>query len=144
VYHGKSNYQPRNENSVMNRSIINLFFILLFSAQFVVAQSSKPRVIILADMGNDPDEEQQMVHMMMYANEFDLEGLIAVTGKFLNPESNNPYKQVLHPELFMQIIDGYERIYDNLKVHATGWPQPDYLRSIVVTGQSGYGIDAVG
>ncbi len=31
--------------------------------------SQKARLIILADMGNEPDEEQQMVHMLMYSNE---------------------------------------------------------------------------
>ena len=43
---------------------------------------AKDRLIVMADMGNEPDEEQQMVHMIMCNNEFDLEGLIAVTGKF--------------------------------------------------------------
>jgi hypothetical protein len=31
----------------------------------------KHRVVILADMGNEPDEEQQMVHMLMYSSEFE-------------------------------------------------------------------------
>jgi len=101
-------------------------------------------MVILADMGNEPDEEQQIVHLLLYANEIDIEGLIAVTGKYLNPSSSDPYKQVLHPELFMNIIDGYGRVVDNLKLHASGWPSPDYLRSIVATGQTGYGIDAIG
>ena len=35
------------------------------------------RLVILADMGNEPDEEQQMAHLLMYANKVDLEGLIA-------------------------------------------------------------------
>ena len=92
--------------------------------------TSNSRLIILADMGNEPDEEQQMVHMIMCTNEFDLEGFIAVTGKYLRPESRNPYKQVLHPELFVNIIDAYAKVLDNLKKHASGWHDPDYLKSI--------------
>ena len=42
--------------------------------------SERHRLIILADMGNEPDEEQQMVHMIMCSNEFDLDALISVTG----------------------------------------------------------------
>jgi len=44
----------------------------------------KTRLIIMADMGNEPDEEQQMMHMLMYSNMFDLEGLIACSGRYLH------------------------------------------------------------
>lgn len=126
-----------------------LMSLLCFAGNFQAPDAAQPaaaksRLIILADMGNEPDEEQQMVHMIVCSNEFDLEGLIAVTGIFLRPESKNPYKQVLHPELFNGIIDGYARVLPNLKKHASGWPAPAYLRSIVVTGQKGYGIADVG
>ncbi|MEL7121057.1 MAG: nucleoside hydrolase-like domain-containing protein [Bacteroidota bacterium] len=122
------------------------FFICLVSLP-IWAQRELPnrqRLIILADMGNEPDEEQQMMHMLMYANEFDLEGLIAVSGKFLRPESKWPYKQKLHPELFHHLINGYEQVVDNLKKHASNWPTPAYLRSIVASGQKGYGIESTG
>ena len=126
----------------MNRLFIFLFLFFI-SAVSLYAQQ-KERLIILADMGNEPDEEQQMVHMVMCSNEFELEGLIAVTGKYLQPASKNPYKQKLHPELFMNIIDGYEKVYDNLKIHAGGWHEPNYLRSIVASGQTGYGVAGIG
>ena len=121
--------------------------LLLFAFLFCLsgnAQDARNRLIVLADMGNEPDEEQQIVHLMMYANEFDLEGLIAVTGKSLNPGNADPYRRVLHPELFHGIVDGYEKVVENLKKHANGWPDPDYLRSIIVNGQIGYGIESTG
>ncbi|WP_020529053.1 nucleoside hydrolase-like domain-containing protein [Flexithrix dorotheae] len=121
-----------------------LLFSFILSFQLTYGQTEKHRLIILADMGNEPDEVQQMVHMIMYSNEFDLEGLIAVTGKYLNPQEKRPYRRVLHPELFLEIIDGYELVRPNLLKHAEGWPQADYLRSIVVNGQTEYGIDGVG
>jgi len=108
------------------------------------ATAERHRLIILADMGNEPDEEQQMTHMLVNCNEFDLEGLIAVTGKFLRPEARNEYKRVLHPELFHRLIDGYEKVLPNLKLHARDWPEPDDLRSIVREGQKGYGMGDVG
>ncbi|MEM7792746.1 MAG: nucleoside hydrolase-like domain-containing protein [Verrucomicrobiota bacterium] len=109
-----------------------------------ISASERDRVIILADMGNEPDEEQQMVHMLMCSNEFELEGLIAVTGKFLRPESKDPYKRELHPELFHELISEYAKVVKNLRKHADGWHSPKYLRSIVTTGQTGYGIASVG
>jgi hypothetical protein len=102
------------------------------------------RLVVLADMGNEPDEMQQMIHMITCSNEFEIEGLIAVTGKYLRPESHKEYRRTLHPELFLEIIDAYETDLPNLKQHAEGWPEPDDLRKIVVSGQTGYGIADVG
>ncbi|MDB4584468.1 DUF1593 domain-containing protein [Draconibacterium sp.] len=124
-----------------------LLFLLAILPVTISAQqpsTEKTRLIILADMGNEPDEEQQMMHMLMYANEFDLEGLVAVSGKYLQPASENPYKQVLHPELFHHLIEGYSMVVENLQQHADGYPEPDYLTSIVASGQPGYGIESTG
>ena len=121
-------------------------FMLLCLAMSVSCQTYDrgPRLIILADMGNEPDEEQQMMHMLMCNHELELEGLIAVTGKYLQPASKNPYKQKIHPELFHHLIDGYEKVYGNLSKHAPGYHEPDYLRSLVASGQAGYGIADTG
>lgn len=107
-------------------------------------RSERGRLFILADMGNEPDEEQQIMHMLMCSNAFDLEGLVAVTGKYLRPESNNPFKQKLHPELFTRLIDGYSKVFDNLVLHDANYPKPDFLRSIIASGQAGYGIEDTG
>lgn len=95
-------------------------------------------------MGNEPDEVQQMTHMITYANELDIEGLIAVTGKYLRPESKEEYRRVTHPELFINIIEAYAKDLPNLKKHADGWPDPEALKQVVCSGQKGYGIKSVG
>lgn len=106
-------------------------------------QADKARLIIFADMGWDPDEMQQMTHMLMCSNEFELEGLITVTGRFLR--KNPPQKvKTLKPELFYKLVDGYAEVYPNLLKHGSGWHTPEYLRSIVATGQSGNGMEDVG
>lgn len=107
-------------------------------------EPERARLIVLADMGNEPDEEQQMMHMLMCANEFEIEGLLAVTGIYLRPEDKNPYRQKLHPELFTKLIDGYAKVYPNLKLHASGWPTPEHLHGVVANGQTGYGIADTG
>lgn len=124
-------------------SLIILFALLtvLSSAQQI---SPKSRLVILADMGNEPDEEQQMMHMLMYASEFDLEGLIAVSGKYLQPAAKDPYRQKLHPELFNHLIEGYSKVYKNLKIHSDAYPTPEFLNNLVRTGQPGYGIEDTG
>jgi len=100
------------------------------------AESSRQRVIILADMGNEPDEEQQMVHMLMYANELDIEGLVAVTGKYLR---NDP-----QPELFFKLLGGYEKVLPQLQLHAEGWPETSSLQAVVAEGQFRYGYQTIG
>ena len=97
---------------------------------------SRARLIVLADMGNEADEEQQMHHLLLNSNEFDIEGLIAVTGKYLR---NGP-----RVDLFWNLIDGYAMAYPNLLKHCTKYPSPSFLRSVAVNGQLGYGIQAVG
>ena len=68
--------------------------LMLMLGMMSGAASATSRLIILADMGNEPDEEQQMAHMIMCSNEFELEGLIAVSGIYLRPEAKDPYRRV--------------------------------------------------
>ncbi len=129
----------------MQHSLLATLAVGLSHAAAPAAETPpRPRLIILADMGNEPDEEQQMAHMLVNCNEFELEGLIAVTGKFLNENSPNKFKQVVHPELFLKLIDGYVQVEANLRRHADGWPTATYLRSIVRPGQTRYGLADVG
>ena len=125
----------------MKRSVLISIICALLSPQMTCA-AEKTRLIIMADMGNEPDEEQQMMHMLMYSNMFDLEGLISCSGRYLH-DGRDGFKGDVHPELFHKLIDGYEKVVTNLRKHASGWPEPDYLRSVVKAGTPRYGIEAV-
>jgi len=39
----------------------------------------KQRVFVLTDISNEPDDEESMVRFLVYANEYDVEGLVATT-----------------------------------------------------------------
>jgi hypothetical protein len=39
----------------------------------------KPRVFVLTDIENEPDDAQSMVRLLTYSNQFDIEGLVATT-----------------------------------------------------------------
>lgn len=114
----------------------------MFCLSVTHAQYSKTRLIIMADMGNEPDEEQQMMHMLMYSNMFDLEGLIACSGKYLHSGKAGA-RGKMHPELFHKLVDAYGEVLDNLEKQASGWPTPAYLKSIVKAGTNVYGNAAV-
>ncbi len=96
----------------------------------------KPRVINTTDLGADPDDEQSMVRQLVCASEFDIEGLIVATGCWKKTQSNTG--------MLDKIVDAYAEVYSNLRVHAGGYPSPDYLKSISVMGQKGYGMSDVG
>lgn len=96
----------------------------------------KPRIINTTDLGADPDDEQSMVRFLACSNEFDVEGLIVATGCWKKSQSNTG--------MLDKIVNAYEQVYDNLKIHAEGYPTPEYLKSISVVGQRGYGMSDVG
>src|SRR5262249_18335205 len=52
--------------------------------------SGMPRVAIISDMGNEPDDQMSFVRLLIYSNELDLEALIAATSTW--------QKAVTHPE----------------------------------------------
>ena len=82
----------------MKRNLLICILCLLLPVQATHA-FEKTRLIIMADMGNEPDEEQHMMHMLMYSNMFDLEGLIACSGKYLH-DGRDGFKGKVHPEFF--------------------------------------------
>ena len=86
---------PSLEVVVSSRFVreIILACFLTFSFGAKAPGQDRTRLIILADMGNEPDEMQQMTHMLVCSNSFDLEGLIPGTGKFQHPGRENPRKR---------------------------------------------------
>ena len=58
-------------------------FGLLGSMRAARAQTApaapKSRVIVLTDIGADPDDTESLVRLLLYSNELELEGLIATT-----------------------------------------------------------------
>ncbi len=145
-----------NKNRSLLSQIVLLLIMVLCTCYGAFAQinsesittenagAKKNRLIVLADMGNEPDEEQQILHLLMYANEIEIEGLVAVTGTALNPSHPELDKRFTHPELLHHLIQGYEKVYENLLIHADGWLEPDYLKTVVFRGQPQYGMDGVG
>lgn len=65
------------------------------------AQVDKLRVVILTDISNEPDDQQSMVRFLTYANEFDVEGLIATTSCW---RWNDPDKATV-----LKVLDAYEK-----------------------------------
>ena len=100
------------------------------------ATASKHRIINTTDLGADPDDEQSMVRQLVSANDFDIEGLIVATGCWKKGQSSTA--------MLDKLVDAYGQVVDNLSVHSDEFPTHEYLKSISVMGQKGYGMGDVG
>ncbi len=124
------------------RTLVLPFLIATWAAAPLLAADTpqradpRPRVIVLTDLSNEPDDEESLVRFLVYANEFDVEGLIATTSTHLR---KGPREDLIRRDL-----DAYEKVLPNLRKHAPGYPSADHLRSVTKTGQTEYGMDAVG
>jgi hypothetical protein len=98
--------------------------------------SGKTRVIVLTDIGNEPDDSESMVRFLLYANEFDIEGLLAVSSTW--------QRTVVRPELIEERVRAYGRALESLKVHAAGYPEMRTLLPLIKAGRPEYGMSGVG
>lgn len=113
------------------------FMVLAASTTLAVAPAAAgPRLVVLTDIGNEPDDQMSFVRLLVYSNELDIEGLVATTSTWLRTSTN--------PQTLREIIDAYGHVRPNLLLHARGWPEAARLRDMVVSGQPGYGMAAVG
>src|SRR3954463_13267148 len=105
-------------------------------AQPVDTFSGHPRVVILSDIGNEPDDQMSFVRLLLYSNELDLEAMVATTSTW--------QKTATHPETMHALIGAYGQVRSNLLLHAKGWPAAEELDARVFLGQPAYGMAAVG
>lgn len=99
----------------------------------------KPRILILTDISsltqgyNEPDDGQSLVRLLLYANEFDIEGIIAA--------SNLGHGQTTRPDLIRQVVDAYGKVLPNLLINSKGYPTEKALNNIIKNGQPLAGPD---
>ena len=96
----------------------------------------KSRVLVLTDIANEPDDQMSMVRFLVYANEYDIEGLVAGTSTWM--------RNRVRPDVILKVIDAYAHVQPMLATHAPGFPAADTLRPLVTTGQPSFGMAAVG
>lgn len=91
--------------------------------------AKKPRIFILTDVLNEPDDSQSLVRYLLYSNEFDTRGICATTSTWLRSST--------HPEELCRIITAYGDVVDNLNKHvhpSCQYPSAESLLSLVTSG----------
>ena len=141
------------------RCILLLLAFLGVSAVSAAQEAAlKPRLVVCTDIAPgdvEPDDMESMVHLMAYADMFEIEALITSVGWNCDPYPGEWSKYLY------RVIDAYEKDLPNLMKRSkqkgflsqkkeTGrqqigyWPCADYLRSRAVMGSMYGGIRSIG
>src|SRR5688500_18016066 len=100
------------------------------------ADESRSRMVVLTDISNEPDDEESLVRFLVYANEFEVEGLVATTSTWLKDKTRE--------DLIRRQLQAYAQVRPNLLKHAPNFPEAEKLLAVTCTGQPGYGMASVG
>ncbi len=100
------------------------------------ADVEKARLIVITDIGTEPDDIQSMVRLLTYANDIDIEGLIASTSR------NMPDR--VNPEFIEKRIGAYGEALPNLRVHDPRYPDAEALLRVVRASDPAFGMAGVG
>jgi hypothetical protein len=109
--------------------------------------AAAPRVIILTDFPpvdvipgkafkqgepreqySDPDDVQSMIRLLLYANDLEIEALVASAATLAN---------VAQRQNILDVLDRYEQVQPNLIKHDPRYPTADTLRSVTWQGLDG-------
>ena len=115
---------------------LGLTFLLLTNA----IAADKPRLLVLTDIGEDPDDQQSLTRLMVHANEFEIEGLIASASG--TPGKKEP--EVVRPHLIREIVEAYGKVQPNLVKHHPDFPEAKALLDRVKPGNPKRGVGSLG
>lgn len=96
----------------------------------------RPRLFVLTDIENEPDDAQSLVRLLTYANHVDIEGLVATTS--VHQRDKTAAWRV------REIVEAYGTVRDSLERHEAGFPTAARLRAAIAAGRPALGMAAVG
>lgn len=92
------------------------------------------RVIVETDAGGDPDDEQSLVRFLMYANEFDVLGIIANRRDARDGE--NLHRERTGPGIVRAIVAAYGEHAERLRKHDPRYPDAASMKARVFSGMT--------
>ncbi|SHG19296.1 protein of unknown function [Flavobacterium fluvii] len=98
-------------------------FMAVAQSNSTTKEKPKPRILVSSDIGGtDPDDFQSMIHLMMYSDLFQIEGLVS------SPFGDGRKKH------FLDMIDLYEKDFPKLTTHNKNLTNPNDLRKVCKQG----------
>jgi hypothetical protein len=116
------------------QKILHLVMVVLGSTfcPSLAQDVPRSRLLVLTDISSltagvaEPDDAQSLIRLMLYANEFEIEGLIATSNLLHRPRTR--------PDLIRQVVDAYEKVRPNLLLHDPRYPAAEVLRRDMKAG----------
>ncbi|ANE76744.1 nucleoside hydrolase-like domain-containing protein [Dickeya solani] len=101
-----------------------------------VPWQDRPRVFVLSDIGNEPDDQMSLTRFLLYSNELNIEGMVATTSTW--------QKKTVRPDMMARVLSHYAEVQPNLLKHDARYPAAASLKALIASGQSAYGMGDVG
>ncbi|MCU5774341.1 DUF1593 domain-containing protein [Erwiniaceae bacterium BAC15a-03b] len=101
-----------------------------------IPSQARPRVFVLTDIGNEPDDQMSLTRFLLYSNEMTVEGLVATTSTW--------QREKVHPDMINLVLGHYAEVQPNLLKHDKHYPSAAELKALVASGQPAYGMAATG
>lgn len=103
--------------------------VCLMALLVVVSVSAieRPRVLVTTD--GEIDDECSMVRFLLYANEWDIEGIITTSSQYHSHGHNWAGDDWMEPYLA-----AYAKVYPNLRLHDSRYPAPEFLKERTMLG----------
>ena len=60
---------------------------------------ARPRVVVMTDIANEPDDQMSLVRFLLYSNQWDVEGLVASTSTWM--------KARVRPDVILSVLGAY-------------------------------------
>jgi len=100
-------------------------------------------VLIETDAGGDPDDEQSLVRFLLYANEWDIEGILANRARVRDGENLNPERTGIG--VVRRLVRAYGECQPNLSRHDPCYPTGDQLLAVTLdaTDASSAGVERI-
>jgi hypothetical protein len=114
-----------------------MVFVLIGSAHAqmkAIPKAEKKRIVLLTDIGGDRDDEQSFTRFLMYSDQYDIEGLISTSIRIFPEEKHRPIDGEPQPKYLIEFIKAYGEVWPNLLKHSKGWPEPEYLLTLIRKG----------
>ncbi len=121
--------------------IICLYFKSSIGKGAYQMTGEKTRVLVLTDISslsgnlNEPDDTQSLVRLLLYADQFQIEGLIATYTEHCDD---------VKPEYIEEVVKAYGKVRDNLLLHSSSYPREEELLKVIKSGSKKCGMGHVG
>lgn len=102
-----------------------------------ITLDKKPQIFVLSDISLQSPDSMSFVRLLLHSDQYNITGLTAVTSYWNN--------NTVYPDAILNITRAYGEVVNSLNSHSAGeFPTKEYLASIVKSGPTAYGTEALG